>query len=197
MVDVPPSQGALGALAHSQQVPALQGISSACGSAQALFTLLISEGGVLIALNYCWKNWSGQQSIRLIYHPVPTRCEPAISCTTRSIIDELCGAANWLRVLVPGLTAEQRQVPWHSVGRRCPGRAMLMAQAVCGDTGGDMPHLGATGAILAGPAKGLPHKPAPACLPGPGSQGLCGWRGLPGKQYLSLPLLDYLKEISS
>lgn len=46
----------------------------------ALFTLLISEGGVLIALNYRWKNWSGQQSIRLIYHPVPTRREPAIGC---------------------------------------------------------------------------------------------------------------------
>lgn len=46
----------------------------------ALFTLLISEGGVLIALNYRWKNRSGQQSIRLIYHPVPTRREPAISC---------------------------------------------------------------------------------------------------------------------
>ena len=46
----------------------------------ALFTLVISEGGVLIALNYRWKNWSGQQSIRLIYHPVPTRGEPAISC---------------------------------------------------------------------------------------------------------------------
>lgn len=56
--------------------PPIPGISAA----GALFTLLISEGGVLIALNYCWKNWSGQQSIRLIYHPVPTRCEPAISC---------------------------------------------------------------------------------------------------------------------
>lgn len=53
---------------------------AAHSSVGALFTLLISEGGVLIALNYCWKNWSGQQSIRLIYHPVPTRCEPAINC---------------------------------------------------------------------------------------------------------------------
>lgn len=69
-----------GALAGSHQAPALQGISATCSSTGALFTLLISEGGILIALNYCWKNWSGQQSIRLIYHSIPTRCEPAISC---------------------------------------------------------------------------------------------------------------------
>lgn len=42
---------------------------------------------------------------------------------------------------------------------------MLMAQALCGGTGVDMPHAGATGAIPAGPAKGLPHKPAPAQPP--------------------------------
>lgn len=46
--------------------PTLDGTPTVRSSAGALFTLLISKGGILIALNYRWKNWSGQQSIRLI-----------------------------------------------------------------------------------------------------------------------------------
>lgn len=44
----------------------------------------------------------------------------------------------------------------------------------------------------ASPTEGLSHKPAPAQPPWPGSR---REQALPGKQYLSLPLLDYLKEI--
>lgn len=46
--------------------PTLDGTPTVRSSAGALFTLLISKGGILIALNYRWKNRSGQQSIRLI-----------------------------------------------------------------------------------------------------------------------------------